>query len=186
MNHMRSHMREAANGWLLLVAVSIGIPAAALAQDRKFEYEFDHEKPWIELQSQLPPYPSEENLLQFDAGPASTNLHYVDAPSIVVGDDGVVRYTLVVKSPQGAMNVSYEGVRCQTAEKRTYAYGRHDKTWMRARTSRWMDLENIAQNYAQRALYRYFFCPLGIGMVKDADEAIQALKAGIHPRAVRY
>ena len=181
-----SKMRRVMNGGFLLVALSIGIPAAALAQDRKFEYEFDHEKPWIELQSQLPPYPSEENLLQFDAGPASTNLHYVDAPSIVMGDDGVVRYTLVIKSPQGAMNVSYEGVRCQTAEKRTYAYGRHDKTWMRARTSRWMDLENIAQNYAQRALYRYFFCPLGIGMVKDADEAIQALKAGIHPRAVRY
>ena len=172
--------------FLLLLAFSAGTPFAAYAQDRKFEYEFDHEKPWVELQSQLPPYLSQENLLKFDAGPASTNLHYVDAPSIVVGDDGVVRYTLVIASPQGAMNVSYEGIRCQTAEKRTYAYGRNDKTWMRARTSKWMDLENIAQNYAQRALYRYFFCPLGINMVKDADEAIQALKAGIHPRAVRY
>jgi hypothetical protein len=183
---MKPHIRKAVNSGVLLFALSIGIPAAVLAQDRKFEYEFDHEKPWVELQSQLPPYPSEENLLKFDAGPASTNLHYVDAPSIVVGDDGVVRYTLVIKSPQGAMNVSYEGIRCQTAEKRTYAYGRNDKTWMRARTSRWMDLENIKQNYAQRALYRYFFCPLGINTVKDAEEAIQALKAGIHPRAVRY
>lgn len=186
MSRLRSHMRKALNGWILLFAFSMSIPAVALAQERKFEYEFDHEKPWVELQSQLPPYPSEENLLKFDAGPASTNLHYVDAPSIVVGDDGVVRYTLVIKSPQGAMNVSYDGIRCQTAEKRTYAYGRNDKTWTRARTSRWMDLENIKQNYAQRALYRYFFCPLGINTVKDADEAIQALKAGIHPRAVRY
>lgn len=182
----RNHVSKAVNGWVVLLAFSIGMPAAALAQDRKFEYEFDHEKPWVELQSQLPPYPSEENLLKFDAGPVSNNLHYVDAPSIVVGEDGVVRYTLVIKSPQGAMNVSYEGIRCQTAEKRTYAYGRNDKTWARARTSRWMDLENIAQNYAQRALYRYFFCPLGVDMVKNTDEAIQALKAGVHPRAVRY
>ncbi|PTR05842.1 CNP1-like family protein [Nitrosospira sp. Nsp5] len=162
------------------------LPIAADAQQNKFEYEFDHEKPWIELQTQLPSYPQPENMLQFDAGPASNNLHYVDASSIAVGEDSVVRYSLVVKSPSGAMNVSYEGIRCQTAEKRTYAYGRSDNTWSRARLSKWADLENIAQNYAQRALYRYYFCPLGIHMVKDAEEAISALKAGIHPRAVRY
>lgn len=162
------------------------LPIAAYAQKSKFEYEFDHEKPWIELQIQLPGYPKPENMLQFDAGPASNNLHYVDASSIAVGEDGVVRYSLVIKSPSGAMNVSYEGIRCQTAEKRTYAYGHSDDTWARARLSKWADLENIAQNYAQRALYRDYFCPLGTSMVKDAEEAIRALKAGIHPRAVRY
>lgn len=162
------------------------LPVAAYAQQQKFEYEFDHERPWVELQAQLPPYPETENLLQFDAGPVSTNLHYVDALSIAVGEDGVVRYTLVIKSSQGGMNVSYEGIRCQTAEKRTYAYGRNDHTWTRAGRSKWADLETLNQNYAQRALYRYFFCPLGFDMVRDADEAIQALKAGIHPRAVRY
>ncbi len=162
------------------------LPVAAYAQQQKFEYEFDHERPWVELQAQLPPYPETENLLQFDAGPVSTNLHYVDALSIAVGEDGVVRYTLVIKSSQGGMNVSYEGIRCQTAEKRTYAYGRNDHTWTRAGRSKWADLETLNQNYAQRALYRYFFCPLGFDMVRDADEAIQALKAGVHPRAVRY
>lgn len=162
------------------------LPVAAFAQQQKFEYEFDHERPWVELQGQLPLYPETENLLQFDAGPVSTNLHYVDALSITVGEDGVVRYTLVITSSQGGMNVSYEGIRCQTAEKRTYAYGRNDHTWTRAGRSNWADLETLNQNYAQRALYRYFFCPLGFDMVRDADEAIQALKAGIHPRAVRY
>ncbi|MEO5654925.1 MAG: CNP1-like family protein [Nitrosospira sp.] len=169
--------------FLLLLCL---LPVAAYAQQQKFEYEFDHERPWVELQAQLPPYPETENLLQFDAGPVSTNLHYVDALSIAVGEDGVVRYTLVIKSSQGGMNVSYEGIRCQTAEKRTYAYGRNDHTWTRAGRSKWADLETLNQNYAQRALYRYFFCPLGFDMVRDADEAIQALKAGIHPRAVRY
>ncbi|MDQ3187178.1 MAG: CNP1-like family protein [Pseudomonadota bacterium] len=161
------------------------LPIAASAQQKGFEYEFDHERPWVELQTQLPAYPNPENLLQFDAGPVSTNLHYIDAPSITVGEDGVVRFILVTKSPQGAMNVSYEGIRCQTVEKRTYAFARLDKTWGRPRISKWMGLENIAQNYAQRALARYFFCP-GVLMVKDPQEAIDALKAGIHPRAVRY
>ncbi len=164
------------------------LPIVAYAQQNKFEYEFDHEKPWVELQAQLPTYPNlanPGNLLQFDAGPASTNLHYVDASSITVSEDGVVRFTLVIKSPQGAMNVSYEGIRCQTAEKRTYAFGRSGETWARAKISKWVDLENLAQNYAQRALARYFFCP-DVRMVKDPEEAIDALKAGIHPRAVRY
>src|SRR5690242_13638733 len=113
--------------WLLLSTTSM----SAFAQQQKFEYEFDHERPWVELQTELPPYPEQENLLQFDAGPASSNTHYVDGASITVGEDGVVRYTLVIKSPTGAMNVSYEGIRCQTEEKRTYAYGRNDKTWAR-------------------------------------------------------
>src|SRR5690348_12438531 len=106
-------------GWVATVA-----PLAVHAQ-KNLDYEFDNEKPWVEIQAQLPPYPKPENLLQFDAGPASTNLHYVDAPSLTVGEDGVIRFSLVIKSPSGAMNVSYEGIRCQTAEKRTYAYGRN-------------------------------------------------------------
>lgn len=168
-------------------AMVIGLlPVMAHAQQNKFEYEFDHERPWVELQTQLPGYPQPENLLQFDPGPVSDNTHLVDASSIAVGEDGVVRYSLVIRSPSGAMNVSYEGIRCQTAEKRTYAYGRNDGTWARARLSRWADLENLAQNYAQRALYRYYFCPLGIHMVRDAREAVDALKAGVHPRAVRH
>ncbi len=180
-------MKKSASFLLLFIAaIGVLMPPSAFAQQQKFEYEFDHEKPWVELQAQLPPSPNPDNLLQFDAGPASTNLHYVDGASISVGEDGVVRFSLVVKSPAGAMNVSYEGIRCQIHEKRTYAYGRNDGTWSRARNSQWIDLESIAQNYPHRALARYFFCPLGIHMVRDEEEAIQALKAGIHPRAVRY
>ncbi|SEL10443.1 CNP1-like family protein [Nitrosovibrio tenuis] len=171
---------------LLLCSVPAIASPTAYAQKDVADYEFENEKPWIEIQAQLPPYPQTENLLQFDAGPASANSHYVDAPSISLGEDNVVRFSLVTKSPSGAMNVSYEGIRCQTAEKRTYAYGRNNNTWIQARMSKWVNLENIAQNYPQRALYRYFFCPLGVDMVRDTDEAIRALKAGIHPRAVRY
>jgi hypothetical protein len=173
---------------ILLCLFSMVAPAVAFFGPKKSsDYEYENEKPWVEIQGQLPSYPKPENLLEFDAGPASTNLHFVDRSSIAVGEDGVVRYSLVVKSPTGAMNVSYEGIRCQTNERKVYAYGRsNNETWAPATMGKWVDLENIKQNYAQRTLYRYFFCPLGIGMVKDADEAVQALKAGGHPKAVRY
>jgi hypothetical protein len=175
--------------FLLLLCWIAATPLAAYAEknEKTIDYEYDNERPWAEIQAQLPPYPQTENLLEFDAGPVSKNSHYIDAPSLSVGEDGVVRFTLVIKSPSGAMNVSYEGIRCQTEEKRTYAYGRNNNnTWLQAKGSKWVDLESIAQNYAQRTLYRYFFCPLGIDMVKDEDEAIRALKAGVNPRAVRY
>jgi hypothetical protein len=178
---MKSHL----NRFLLLSSIA-AMASAAYAQKKGVDYEYDNEKPWVEIQAQLPPYPQTENLLKFDAGPASDNSHYVDAPSISVGEDAVVRYTLVIKSPSGATNISYEGIRCQTAEKRIYAYGRNNNTWAPARISKWTDLESIAQNYPQRALYRYFFCPLGVDMIADADEAVRALKAGVHPRAVKY
>ncbi|MGH8762352.1 MAG: CNP1-like family protein, partial [Nitrosospira sp.] len=41
-----------------------------------FDSEFDSGKSWAELQVQLPAYPKAKNLLPFDAGPASDNLHY--------------------------------------------------------------------------------------------------------------
>lgn len=181
------------------------LPLAACAPQKAlkgFNSEFDGGKSWAELQVQLPAYPKAENLLPFDADPASDNLHYIDTPSIVVGEDGIVRYTLVIKSPEGAMNVSYEGMRCatdgvresaraeilifkfQVTEKRLYAIGRDDKTWVRPRVSKWEELESISQHYAQQALSRYFFCPANI-MVRNEKEVIQALKRGSHPRAIQ-
>ncbi len=169
-----------------------------------FDSEFDSGKTWAGLEVELPAYPKAENLLPFDAGPASNNLHYIDAPSIMVGRDGIVRYTLVIKSPSGATNVTYEGMRCPidgdgareharaeililkfyVTEKRLYAIGRDDGTWARPQVSKWEEVEDISQHYAQRALSRYFFCPANI-IVRNKKEAIQALKTGSHPRVIQ-
>ncbi|SCY44809.1 CNP1-like family protein [Nitrosospira sp. Nl5] len=187
---------------ILLSLCFLSLAACASQKTLKgFDREFDSGKSWAELQIHLPAFPKAETLLSFDAGPASDNLHYIDAPSIAVGD-GTVRYTLVIKSPTGAMNVSYEGMRCatdgaresvraeililkfQVTEKRLYAIGRDDGTWLRPRVSKWEELENISQHYAQRALARYFFCPANI-IVRNEEEAIQALKRGSHPRVLQ-
>jgi hypothetical protein len=181
------------------------LPLAACAPQKAlegFDSDFDGGKTWAELRVQLPAYPKVENLLPFDAGPASDNLHYIDAPSIVVGKDNIVRYTLVIKSPQGAKNISYEGMQCATGgagenvraevlifklrgpAKRLYAVARDDRTWVRARVSKWEELEDVSQHYAQRALSRYFFCPADI-IVGSREEAIYALKRGGHPRVIQ-
>ncbi len=63
---------------------------------------YDREKKsWSELQAQLPPYPKQEQLIQFDAGSATPHRFFVDPASISIGDDQVVRYTLVVRTAGG-------------------------------------------------------------------------------------
>jgi hypothetical protein len=53
----------------------------------------------------------------------------------------VVRYTVVVKSPAGAETVSFEGMRCESGERKLYAFGRADGQgggeWSRNRYARW-------------------------------------------------
>ena len=68
----------------------------------------------------LPAFPDEEKLLQFEIGPTQTQSFFVDPASVSVSPDEI-RYTMVTKSSAGARNVSYEGVRCGTFEFRRYA-----------------------------------------------------------------
>ncbi|PXW81472.1 CNP1-like family protein [Nitrosomonas sp. Nm84] len=144
-----------------------------------FKDEFESDKPWIEQLTQLPAYPDVRNLLAFDPGYITSNQYLVDTTSIKIGEDGVIRLTLVIKSSADAMNVSYEGIRCATSERKLYALGRDDKTWVQPRVSEWQKLDLVRQFYAQRGLAKNIFCPHQ-QIVSNTEEAIQALKAGMH------
>ena len=146
---------------------------------KPFKDEFAADKPWVEQLTQLPAYPDVRNLMAFDAGAVTSNQYLVDTTSIKIGEDGVIRFSLVVKSSAGALNVSYEGIRCATSERKLYALGRDDKTWAQPRVSEWQKLDFVRQFYAQRELAKNIFCPHR-QIVSNSEEAIQALKAGIH------
>lgn len=158
------------------------LPNAALAEWGQFDFDFDSEKPWTEIEAQLPAYPKSEELLPFFVSAATDNRFFVDGKSISVGDDGVVRYTLLVKSPEGAVNVTFEGMRCDSTESKIYAVGRADGTWSKARFSKWEAIEYKNRNRQYHMLYDDFFCPAGI-IIVSPEEAVKALKRGSHPRA---
>ena len=84
----------------------------------------------------LPPFPKEENLVEFYVGPTARFRVYVDAASFSVNGDEV-RFAHVVRTSGGATNVSYDGMRCSQYQRAIYASGRPDKTWARARNSDW-------------------------------------------------
>jgi len=144
----------------LLVALSgslIALPA--WAQWKDWDYELDREKkPWEEMQTKLPPFPKPENLRKFDIGSNTANSYFVDEPSVSVGDDGVVRYTLMIKAGGGATNVSFEGIRCDSRQVRVYAFGHPGDQWSRARNPGWRDIQPREINGYHYALHRDYFC----------------------------
>lgn len=125
-----------------------------------FEQDFDDPaKSWQEIQTQLPPAPSEDDLVVFGVSGGTQYRFALDARTLAIGTDGVFRYVLVATSPQGARNVSYEGIRCQSGEKKIYATGRADGTWVRSRTAAWTRIEEVGNNRQHAALMKEYFCP---------------------------
>jgi hypothetical protein len=164
----------------LFVLLLLAVPLMASAEWGKFENEFDEEKPWAEIEAQLPPYPKEENLLPLFVSAATDNKFFVDAASIRTGEDGVVRYTMIVKSSAGAVNVSFEGIRCASREKKLYAFGRKEGSWSKARAAKWEPIRYQDRNRYHHMLYDDFFCPNGT-IVKSPQEAVDLLKRGFKP-----
>jgi hypothetical protein len=123
----------------------------------------------------LPPFPGDRNLVAFDLRAPSDMRYFVDAASLFV-KDGVVRYVVVARSPQGAENVSYEALRCP-GEYRLLALARPDGTWL-PQSGSWGDIPRKDRS-VQYTLARDYFCPRRIP-VHSAREAVEALRAGGH------
>jgi hypothetical protein len=129
-----------------------------------------------------PPFPenarARAKLIEFPLADAGGFRFFVDASTLSVdAKDGVVRYVLVAQSPSGAQNISFEGLRCPSAEYRVYATGQSDGSWLPTRTE-WQPLRNARR--WQASLYREYFCPQKIA-IGDAAEGVRALQAGGHP-----
>ena len=159
----------------ILLVLLLSLPFAARAEWGKFDYDFDQEKPWVEVAAQLPAYPKDENLIPFNVSSATRNKHFIDANSVSVGEDLVIRYTVVIDAAGGARNVSFEGMRCESSERRLYAYGHPDGTWSKARNAGWEDIKLRSLLSYRKALYEDHFCPDGI-RVRDGKEAVQNLR----------
>jgi hypothetical protein len=103
---------------------------------------------------------------------------FVDAASLSVGSDGIVRYVLVARSPSGLENVSFEGMRCETNEVRIYALGR-DGSWV-GRPTDWRPIQPRSVSRWHNELFRNYFCPQREPIV-SAREGVLALRQGGHP-----
>lgn len=159
---------------LCAAALMLCLSGSALAQT---VYAFDDEEdkgPWKEGEIEFPAPPVQSNLLPLQGEAAATMRFAVDPNALSIGQDGVVRYTVVATSPGGARNVSYEGIRCKTFERRIYGYN-HKDVWTKSRSSEWKRIVRGERNGYADTLALDFFCS-GTTQVGKRDEIIARIR----------
>lgn len=145
----------------------------------------DDETPWQEGTAALPVYPAEKNLLAFSDGSLTSNRFFIDGSTLKLDDDGVFRYTLVIRSASGAENVSFEGMRCANMQYKIYAYGSNGN-WTSARDPQWRPVQDRTYNRYHATLAQEYLCRNG-EPIRDTREALELLRGGgIQPAYRRY
>ncbi|HKB83229.1 MAG TPA: CNP1-like family protein [Burkholderiales bacterium] len=132
-------------------------------------------KEFKEIEVVLPPYPDESRLLEFQLRRNSTNRYYVERDSVSIGSDRVVRFSAVIKSASGALNTSYEGMRCKTSEYKVYAYGINNNEWEKAHDSQWRRIERSSIDF-RFTLYKDYFCDVAAIAGRNEKDLIANLK----------
>lgn len=127
-----------------------------------FDYDDSQDKIWKEGETKLPPLPADDRLLavEMDGLPHGLKL-YLDAEDLSLNEaDEVLRFWVVIKSPAGAYNATYEGLRCETAEFKVYAYGRrHSSPNVRpVPKPEWRDIGSLPGDHFRRELAQDLLC----------------------------
>lgn len=100
---------------------------------------------WQEVPTTLPTAAPSERLVPVKV--VGSDLRFaVDAPTVRIDPDGVVRYVVVARSASGAFNAMYEGIRCLTAEVKVYARYSPGSGWRETR----MDWQPLQSSFGQR------------------------------------
>ena len=117
---------------VLLAALVAGCGASPEKSDWERKNDALLQKEDDNVLPRLPPFPQRENLVAFEVpGPSQGFRYFIDAASLQVETEKqrLIQYVVVARSPSGTENVTFEGLRCTSAEFRTYAYGQSNGTW---------------------------------------------------------
>lgn len=156
--HFPSAILRCIAGAAGMLAVLAAFDAPAQGQWGQWGADFDEgKKPWKEIEAKIPAYPKPENLLPFEAVKTSGHRYFIDAQSLSLGEDGVVRYVLVIQTAGGATNVTFEGMRCDMRQQKYYAIGQKNGGWTRARDPQWRRIAGYGQS-RHGTLYDEYFC----------------------------
>lgn len=160
---------------LMLFAAATGTFGQHESTWQGWEKDFEDErKGWKEIEVRIPAYPEAAAMRQFEGGDTRGYRYYLDARSISVGEDEVVRFAIAVLAPGGGRNVTYEGIRCEEKSFRVYAIGQADRSWVRARNSRWQRIAYTDVNNYRGILFGDMFC--NSKLVKPLQEIRQRVE----------
>lgn len=126
-------------------------------------------EPFREIETELPPVPSEGNLVEFEFRKSDKNRYFLDRSALSIGTDGVVRYVAVVKSASGVRNISYEGIRCENSQYKVYAYGTSEGKWTGAFKPAWREVFSEMRSFRATLLNDYFCYLSSVAGEKPGD-----------------
>lgn len=137
---------------------------------------------WKEEGSNIPDYPENAELIEVAGPPAYRNYQYlIDGKGLKVGADGVVRYSIVIRSSSGSDNVMHDGLRCITAEIKNYAYGSTNKegkkVFIPRQQTSWKPVRSTGVDGYSKGLAENYFCDHN-GVILTRHEIIQNMKYG--------
>jgi CNP1-like family protein len=165
----------------LFILVVLALAGTTVYGQIKSDWERANEERLKQSQEQMVPPPGLDKARLVEVKStlaADTDFRFfVDPDSVSVGEDRIVRYVLVARSPSGSESVTFEGIRCP-GEYRVYAVGRPDGTWA-GRPSEWRTIVRDPR-VSQAMLARQYFCP-GRSAILSGAEGQKAVRAGGHP-----
>ena len=134
--------------------------------------------PWQEASVTPPPKFSTDQLQAFEVAVGAALSYGIDPKTLSVGEDGVVRYVMVARSSSGALNVLYQGVRCQTGEVKTYArWNNNAASWNVSAKEEWHPLSFAGFTRPAMILARQGICE-GRTVNGNPQKILQTLKNG--------
>jgi len=115
--------------------------------DEYYQHEGEPPKEWQEQgEVTLPPHPENADLIEV-AVSGATQRYFIDARSIRLDDDGIVRLTVVTEMAGGARTVTYEGHRCKKTTYKRYAAAVNASPFTRLENPDWI---RITPGYGDR------------------------------------
>jgi len=134
------------------------------------------EKPFVEENVPPPPFPVQSNLIEFKPRNLTSNRFFIDGSTLSVAKDKVVRFVLVVRTPEGASNTTFSGMRCRERDWKDYAYARADHTWAVAKDADWRPIQELSFNNYKSTLYEDLFCTHGVLSTEPAGDSQKLVK----------
>lgn len=134
---------------------------------------------WVEEKEPPPPAFSKERALPLEMPSYVSVRVAIDPATVLVGNDGIVRYVVVMSNATGTVNAAYEGIRCASDQVKTYARAGNSGTWSQVETPAWRDLNDNQPSRHAHVFARQAACQSHVASTKA--EITKALQTGKKP-----
>ena len=166
-------------GKLIAMAAALACALALLGAHARLVDEDPDAPKWEEGEVPTPPAYSLDHLIDIELPRARNRSVKIGVASETIAVDtktGIVRYVAVARGPS-AVNASYEGVRCATAEYRVYTRQVAGQPWEPVRGGAWLPMVGQSSAPHPYALALGGMC-VGTSVNAPAETIIRALRVG--------